>query len=442
MNIKHNITSYIGVFLILCLVSCTNELFEEDCQHSDTANSEVHVQPMKVFFNKPVFEGSNNTRTIISEEWKDGDVLYLRFQTESSFIQGKAVYSTSNNNWTVTYKGELPTDKESSMQVWYFDGETSEEGNNVNLSAETCPYHDNNGFYLYNSEKELTCVACLKPATCRLRFIGNSGLNVTVDGLTTYIYDKDAGTISHSSPTSIYLSVLSSGSTPYIYVIKDGISPDLCVSDGSNDYYMNMDDNFLKGYGHSGYINLPNSTQYEGWKCYKHHDYVDLGLPSGTLWATCNVGAETPEGFGEYYAWGEISTKAVYYNNYQYTETPDVLPLQDDVANVKWGGKWRMPTLAEVKELVSLCTSSYTFINGIKGLTVTSKVNGKSIFFPRTGSYNDGLFYYSDEQGMYWSSTSEDNSLAYALYFSDFDGFTSHWFNKYFGFPVRPVRTK
>ena len=130
-------------------------------------------------------------------------------------------------------------------------------------------------------------------------------------------------------------------------------------------------------------------------------DYVDLRLPSGTLWATCNVGASSPTECGNYYAWGETEEKSDYdwynykwcygncysltkyctYSYYGYVDNKTVLDPKDDVAHVKWGGSWRMPTFEEQKELLHECSWEWTELNGVNGYRVTGP-NGNSIFLP------------------------------------------------------------
>ena len=159
------------------------------------------------------------------------------------------------------------------------------------------------------------------------------------------------------------------------------------------------------------------------------HEYVDLGLPSGLKWATCNVGANTPEESGDYFAWGETSSKSnydwstykwcngskttlsKYINNASYgTVVDNKLTLEevDDVARANWGGNWRMPTDAEWTELVTECTWTWTVQNGVDGYLVTGS-NGSSIFLPSTG-YQTGTNYGSISE--YWSS-SITSSLPY-----------------------------
>lgn len=141
---------------------------------------------------------------------------------------------------------------------------------------------------------------------------------------------------------------------------------------------------------------------------------IDLGLPSGTKWASCNVGATKPEEYGGYYAWGETEEKETYsWENYIHCNGTyqtcrnigsDISGTEYDVAHVKWGGNWCMPTLTQCKELNDNCTSEWITLNGIKGRKFTSKINGNSIFFPAAGYITSDLRY-DGEFGDFWSST-------------------------------------
>ena len=193
------------------------------------------------------------------------------------------------------------------------------------------------------------------------------------------------------------------------------------------------------------------------------HDYVDLGLPSGRKWATCNVGATTPEGHGDYFAWGETRPKSNYeWSTYKYckgsentltkycnesdygyngfTDNKTTLDLSDDAARANWGGKWRMPTQAEQDELRNNCTWTWTTRNGINGYKVTSKTNGNSIFLPAAGyrygtSVND-----VGSNGDYWSSSLYESNPYYACS-SYFDSGNVDWdiYYRYYGHTVRAV---
>ena len=153
------------------------------------------------------------------------------------------------------------------------------------------------------------------------------------------------------------------------------------------------------------------------------HEWVDLGL--SVKWATCNVGASTPDDYGNYYAWGETSTKSSYTrdNSISYAESWGDIggDSNRDAATVNWGGSWRMPTKAEYQELKDNCTWTWTTQNGHKGYKVTSKKNSQSIFLPAArGRYGDTL-YFEGELGLYWSSTPDESNdnCAYCLYFDE-----------------------
>ncbi len=174
----------------------------------------------------------------------------------------------------------------------------------------------------------------------------------------------------------------------------------------------------------------------------EEHEYVDLGLPSGLKWATCNVGANSPEEYGDYFAWGEIATKSEYgeYNSLTYKKSiPDISGNdQYDAARANWGGTSRIPTYAEIEELKNECTWEWTSQGGHNGYEVTGK-NGNSIFLPATG-YRYGLMLYFDGvSGFYWSSTPhESNTNSYILLFESRFYILEHY-SRYNGRTVRPV---
>lgn len=157
------------------------------------------------------------------------------------------------------------------------------------------------------------------------------------------------------------------------------------------------------------------------------HEYVDLGLPSGTLWATCNVGSEMPEGYGGYYAWGETEPKELYdWKSYKYgrfiheryelnkyctdsayglngfVDNLTVMEPDDDVAWTCWGEGWRIPTIGEWEELFLNTTGVWTTLNDVKGWRCTAS-NGNSLFLPAAGYWWDDAF--NADLGLYWSWT-------------------------------------
>jgi hypothetical protein len=165
-----------------------------------------------------------------------------------------------------------------------------------------------------------------------------------------------------------------------------------------------------------------------------HHPHmIDLGLPSGTLWACCNVGATNPEEYGGYYAWGETEEKSYYnWNTYKWSvgdhdtltkyctdskfgtvDSKETLSFSDDVARVKWGGNWRIPTRAEQDELRTKCRWTWTTKNGVNGYKVVG-TNGNSIFLPAAGYRNEEELYDVGSNGYYWSSSLGESYSYYA----------------------------
>ncbi len=194
-------------------------------------------------------------------------------------------------------------------------------------------------------------------------------------------------------------------------------------------------------------------------------EYVDLGLPSGTKWATCNVGASEPEEYGDYFAWGETTPKSTYnwstykwckgsettktkyctqsdYGYNGFTDNLTELQPEDDAATANWGSGWRMPSSDQINELINdeYTTSEWTQLNGVNGRKVTSKSNGNSIFLPAAGYPWDGGLDYAGSRGRYWSSSLSPDYDDRA-YYLDFDyGWGCLLNNRYGGQSVRAVR--
>ena len=177
------------------------------------------------------------------------------------------------------------------------------------------------------------------------------------------------------------------------------------------------------------------------------HNYVDLGLPSGLLWATCNVGATSPSDNGRYYAWGETATKDCYteWNSETYGEQMSDIVGDSiyDVACKDWGGGWRMPTKVEFQELVNNCTWEWTTQDGKNGYKVTSKRNSNSIFLPAAGRCYSTFSDDQETEGFYWSATPDERNSNYACFlrFSK-DSHGTDLYGRGTGHSVRPVLNK
>lgn len=202
-----------------------------------------------------------------------------------------------------------------------------------------------------------------------------------------------------------------------------------------------------------------------GGNTYNGHEYVDLGLPSGILWATCNVGAEKPEDYGDYFAWGEIQSKSIYYwSTYNYcdggrdkltkycndsvygvngfTDYLTILEPVDDAATVHWGVGWRTPTREEWGELYSNTDNEFSILNGVEGWLFTAN-NGNCLFLP-CADWIYGPVESRTFSGDYWSSSYVDfltgPDYAWCFYF----GWSScqiQSVERSLGLSVRPVRS-
>lgn len=195
---------------------------------------------------------------------------------------------------------------------------------------------------------------------------------------------------------------------------------------------------------------------------FTYDSYVDLGLPSGILWAECNVGASKPEEAGDYFAWGETETQpdntyswasykwcnnssnsmTKYCTDSQFGQEDNRYQLvrRDDAATQKVGYDWRIPSLQEMSELVMFCTWTWTKRNGVAGYKVVGK-NGNSIFLPVTGARYEGNLNSSDWLGNYWTTEMSKSSNDYAYYLS-FSGnnYGTKFMFRCMGMAIRPVK--
>jgi len=209
----------------------------------------------------------------------------------------------------------------------------------------------------------------------------------------------------------------------------------------------------------------PNGSNSVG----RNVEYVDLNLTSGTLWATCNIGANSPEEYGDYFAWGETAPKKEYsWKTYKwckgrhdniikysklsnwgdngFTDSKTILDLEDDAAYVIWGSNWHIPSYEQQRELIGECRWYWTVLNGVTGYRVVGK-NGKSIFLPAAGCYRDDNLADVGKKGYYWSCSLDDSRTSDARQICIFEGFAGTYDGNYtqyrsVGRTIRPVRVK
>ena len=349
----------------------------------------------------------------------------------------------------------------------------------------------------------------------------NYGYNGFTDNLTTLLPEDDAATANWGSnwrmPTQAEFQELLDNTT-VTWTTRNGVNGRLFTASNGNSLFLPAagcrDYGGLSGAGSLGcYWSSSLSTVYpeDAWglfftsgycsveifSCFseqsvrpvcssQNHAYVDLGLPSGLLWATCNVGAYTPEDYGDYFAWGETEPKSGHdlgfdytWNTYQYSHgsfnyygewyayltkycydsnwgyndyTDNLITLlsEDDAATVNWGADWRMPTLKEWKELLYNTTNTWTTQNGVNGMLFTAS-NGNSLFLP-AASYQDDSGGDGDKDAYngnlhYWSRSLDMDEgpmsalIFFAFYEGDYYDYDYVPDQRYVGMPVRPVRS-
>lgn len=178
---------------------------------------------------------------------------------------------------------------------------------------------------------------------------------------------------------------------------------------------------------------------------------IDLGLPFGTLWADCNLGASSPEESGHYFRWGEI-TPHEDYEKFLYPHLcngkfkdigSDIAGTQYDAAFVHLGKSWCMPNEAQFKELLEMCSFNWESYKGVGGMKITGP-NNNFLFIPTSGfrSYKSGVLYGVGSYGYFWSSTASGGvNGRYFFFFSSSDWYLNYG-NRAYGFPIRPVIIK
>lgn len=399
--------------------SCTNNEMSDAPQRADGK----YVYAMQFDGDAPGYDG---VLSRASKSWKNGAAVFL---TEYGTKLGVATY----NGGTWSLVTDAPLSGSGSCEAVHIDGVSATGSGRVSIDATKAVYEGSGSWSV--SGNTLTLSASLSPSLGRIRLKGSNGTTVSLSGLQTYTsFDKDNGTFETS--TDAVSTTIQSGYTPYLYGTLAGST----IS--TNGYTMTCPSDMLQP-GTSGWVNYPTASSHTGWVSGSgggSHEYVDLGLPSGLKWATCNIGASKPEDYGDYFAWGE--TESIFssgnnsHTNFEkYGEGKKMeLDMEDDVAHVKWGGSWRMPNLNDAMELIENCTSTWTSRNGVNGVKVTGP-NGKSIFVPAAGL--DG--HPNDPpMGLYWMSSCYDSDDSYFMIFFS-EGMGGDFDDRSTGLPVRPV---
>lgn len=427
----------------------------------ETSKAEVtegqwHHTTMSLGISKESFDakGSAATRTI-SDEWQDGDKLYLRFVTYYGIQNGTAIYDGKKRKWNVSYQGKLNKNVESQLFVIFLDNvetENSAQNGVIPLDRYHGVYMDEHGTYVYDPDDDnLAAKATLKSLTSRVRFKGDTpNMDFKVIGLSYYI-GYNIQTHSFMTGSGILRTQTNENSqTDYIYVqqlMEENRQIVLGRTYEEGNYiFKEKCGNNMFVVGKSGIITIPSKTQYRGWSKKQvsgvdedGHGWVDLDLPSGTIWCTENFGADleeykkTGDGnclIGALCPWGSVD-----YTNYSQSTT-DIGGTDKDIVTVAWGKTWRIPSLENAAELINNTTRSEVqngYFGNVHAYVLTG-INDEIIVMP----YQD-----SNAPNAFWTSTpyTDDINRAYGFRFNRYDSWVSSD-SKSSAFEIRPIMVK
>ena len=413
-----------------------------------------HHITMSLGISKESFDakGSASTRAI-SDEWQDGDKLYLRFVTYYGVQNGTAIYDGKKRIWNVSYEGKFNKNVESQLFVVFLDNiekENPAQDGVIPLDRYHGVYMDEHGTYLYDPDNNnLVAKATLKSLTSRVRFKGDTpNMNFKVIGLTYYTgYNVQ----NHSFTTGsdiVRTKTKADSQSDYIYVQQLTAENRQIVLgrtyEEGNYIFQKICGNNMFVVGKSGFITIPNKTQYSGWSKKQvsgvdedGHGWVDLDLPSGTIWCTENFGADleeykkTGDGYcliGALCPWGSVD-----YTNYSQSAT-DIGGTDKDIVTMAWGKTWRIPSWENAAELINNTTRS-EFQEGYFGNVhayVWTGINDEIIVMPIQDRYVTNAF---------WTSTPYTYDINEAYMFR-VDGSWDPAFSKSNATEIRPIMVK
>ena len=443
----------LSVMLMFVASACTSD---DGLETSKTEMNEGqwHHTTMSLGISKESFDakGSASTRAI-SDEWQDGDKLYLRFVTYYGVQNGTAIYDGKKGKWNVSYQGKLNKNVESQLFVIFLDNVETENSAQDGVIPLDC-YHgvfmDEHGTYVYDPDEEnLAAKATLKSLTSRVRFKGDTpNMDFKVIGFTYYTgYNVQ----NHSFTTGsdiVRTKTKADSQSDYIYVQQLTAENRQIVLgrtyEEGNYTFKEICNDKMFVIGKSGFITIPNKTQYSGWSKKQvsgvdedGHGWVDLDLPSGTIWCTENFGADleeykkTGDGnclIGVSCLWGSVD-----YTNYSQSTT-DIGGTDKDIVTMAWGKTWRIPSRENAEELNNN-TTRREFQEGYFGnvhACVWTGINDEIIVMPMQSR---GVI------NLLWTSTPTDINNAYVFRFNLADSWVSYY-SKSNAITIRPIMVK
>ena len=441
---KTYVSLFLSVMLMFIASACTSDDGLETSK-AEVNEGQWHHTTMSLGISKESFDakGSASTRAI-SDEWQDGDKLYLRFVTFYGIQNGTAIYDGKKGMWNVSYQGKLNKNVESRLFVIFLDNvetENSAQNGVIPLDCYHGVFMDEHGTYLYDPDNEkFAAKANLKSLTSRVRFKGDTpNIDFKVMGFTYYTgYNVQNHNFTTGSDI-VRTKTKADCQSDYIYVQQlteenRQIMLGRAYEEG-NYIFKEKCSNDMFVVGKSGIITIPNKTQYSGWSKKQvsgvdkdGHGWVDLDLPSGTIWAKENYGQDLAEWqtTGDVYCvmgteciWGSVD-----FSNWSQSIV-DIGGSNEDLVTMAWGKKWRIPSSEEADELMKYTNQIrkdiYYVSNNGTGMTahVWASKNDEALIFPDAGNV------------YYWTSTpyNATEAFCYSPCGTSWGGILTHYKN-------------
>lgn len=447
MENKNFISFFFSIMLLFLISACSSD---NSFEQSKTENSvsQWHHAVMSLNISKENFDAKGSAATrATSDEWQDGDKLYLRFVTFNGIVIGTATYDDSKGMWNVSYNGTLDKNVESQLFVVFLDNIEQENNaqtrgfgtvpdpNIIKLDCYHGVYMDENGTYILDAENKLKVKAILKSQTSRVRIKGDTAdENFKLIGLTCYTAYNPKTHVFTTSEEVVKTKTDKNKQSDYIYVQSltennRQIMLGRWYNEGSYIFKaICSKDIFVVG--KSGIVNMPSKSQHNGWNMKQvsgydenEHYWVDLDLPSGTIWAEENFGADQSEWLdtedGKYLLGNQCMWGSVDYTSWSHSAT-DIGGTSDDIVTKAWGKKWRIPSKKDFEELknkdnIKTIISYENYYNNsyckVKGVEVVGK-NDEVLFFLDRYEQDNHTYYCNG----YWTSTPFSSTEAYYFY--------------------------
>lgn len=392
--------------------------------------------------------------TTLNAAWTEGETVTVYNVTRSIELSGTLMAQSSGTSTTLEGSLTGTIENGDKLKLKFRSPDYDTQAGTLEYIAANCDYAE--------AEVDVSDASTPSVTTTAATFINQQAI------VKFTLRDKADNSALNASSLTVNeginsYTVTPTSATDVVYVAIPGFSNQtvtLTANVGNNYYmYSNPSVTFANSQYYAISVKMPKS-------------YVNLGLPSGTLWATCNVGANSPEEYGDYFAWGETVPKEEYnwstykycagasssrltkyctmsvYGNYGFTDGLTELQPEDDAATAYLGNGWQTPSREQCTELItnSNTTTIWTTQNDVNGRLFTSKINGESIFLPAAGRYGDTSLEDADRCGHYWSRTnfmdeySSSSPGAGYLLFSQYQFLSGTGGVRYYGSTIRPVR--